>query len=60
MAFSGGANTDVLGEMLGDSDSNSLFGEPVQIHSNIEGGLGIVGSQSALISYQKEYSEVAK
>lgn len=117
VAFSGGANTDVLGEMLGDSDSivvfddtlldgksdyrlnmewglpeewategtyfeiccqqidqhlykyyrslslsdsNSLFGEPVQIHSNIEGGLGIVGSQSALISYQKEYSEVAK
>lgn len=117
VAFSGGANTDVLGEMLGDSDSivvfddtllagksdyrlnmewglpeewvnervyfeigcqqidqhlykyyrsldlsdsNSLFGEPVQIHSNVDGGLGIVGSQSALTIYQKEYSEVAK
>ncbi len=117
VAFSGGASTDVLGEILGDSDSYiifddsllngksnyhlnvewslpemwadeyaylevycqqidenlykyyrsielsdsaSLFGEPVQVHSNVEGGLGLVGAQSSAVIYQKYYLEIAQ
>lgn len=36
------------------ADNATLFGEPVQIHTNVEGGLGIVGAQSASVVRQKK------
>lgn len=40
--------------------NNSLFSEPVQIYSNVEGGIGIVGARSRTKSLQCLYSEINK
>lgn len=44
---------------LADSEL-AMFGEPVQIYSNVEGGIGIVGARSRVVTLQKHYSEVEK
>lgn len=44
---------------LADSEL-AMFGEPVQIYSNVEGGIGIVGARSRIQTLQKLYSEVEK
>lgn len=38
------------------SDSQELFGEPVQIYTNIGGGLGVVGARSEYTITQTEYN----
>lgn len=35
----------------------AMFGEPVQVHSNVEGGIGVVGARSRVVTLQKLYSE---
>lgn len=42
------------------NNSNSLFSEPVQIYSNVEGGIGIVGARSRTKSMQCLYSDIAE
>lgn len=42
------------------ADSASSFGEPVQIYSNVEGGIGIVGARSAQSVVRKAFSKTAK
>lgn len=42
------------------ADSESLFNEPVQIYSNVVGGIGIVGARSRIKTMQCLYSEIDK
>lgn len=44
---------------LADNDMG-MFSEPVQIYSNVEGGIGIVGARSRLVVLQKLYSELGE
>lgn len=39
------------------ANDNAMFSEPVQIYSNVEGGIGIVGARSRITTLQKLYSE---
>ncbi len=38
------------------ADSASLFGEPVQIYTNVVGGLGVIGSQSKVQTFTKYHT----
>ena len=42
------------------ADSDNFLSEPVQIHSNIEGGIGLVGSRSTLIVRTLPFSEAKR
>jgi hypothetical protein len=35
-----------------------MFGEPVQIYTNVEGGIGVVCARSSSVVRAKSYSEV--
>jgi hypothetical protein len=40
------------------ADNAAMFGEPVQIYTNVEGGLGVVCARSSLVVRSKSYSEL--
>lgn len=42
------------------AESDNFISEPVQIHSNIEGGIGLVGSRSALVLRTLPFSEAKR
>ena len=42
------------------ADGEGILSEPVQIHSNIEGGIGVVGSRSKLVSRTLLFSEAKR
>lgn len=42
------------------ADGDNFISEPVQIHSNVEGGIGLVGSRSALVSRTLPFSEAKR
>ena len=40
------------------ADNAAMFGEPVQIYTNVEGGIGVVCARSSLVVRSKSYSEL--
>jgi hypothetical protein len=40
------------------ADNTAMFGEPVQIHTNVEGGIGIVAARSTVEVRHKKHFDV--